>query len=300
MMRKLVFVVVGATAVYLLLTLRSQPMPAHPFFTVADQPVLVIAHQGGEGLRPSNTMSAFENAVALGVDMLETDVHATADGELVLIHDDTVDRTTNGSGALREMSLAEVQALDAGYYWTDDNGQSYPYRGQGLTIPTLRELLTAFPHMRFNVEIKQVEPPIAAPLCDLIRELGMEEQLLVASFSEVAMMAFREVCPEVATSMVQGEIIPFFVLNKLWLGATYQPQVEAIQVPEFRGGIVPWGDLRVINGRFIRDAQRHNVEFHVWTVNETADMERMLDWGVDGIITDRPDRLLELLAYAKK
>lgn len=299
-MRKLVFVVVGATAVYLLLTLRSQPMPAHPFFTAADQPALVIAHQGGEGLRPSNTMSAFENAVALGVDMLETDVHATADGELVLIHDDTVDRTTNGSGALREMSLAEVQALDAGYYWTDDNGQSYPYRGQGLTIPTLRELLTAFPQMRFNVEIKQAEPPIAAPLCDLIRELGMEEQLLVASFSEVAIMAFREVCPEVATSMVQGEIIPFFVLSKLWLGAVYQPQVEAIQVPEFRGGIVPWGDLRVINGRFIRNAHHHNIEFHVWTVNETEDMERMLDWGVDGIITDRPDRLLELLAYAKK
>ena len=294
MMRGLIIVVVGLTAVYLLFTLRSQPLPPHPFFAASDD-VLVIAHQGGEGLRPSNTMTAFANAVALGVDVLETDVHATADGELVLMHDDTVDRTTDGSGTLREMTLAEVQALDAGYYWTDDDGQSYPYRGQGLRVPTLRELLTAFPQMRFNVEIKEQEPPVAEPLCDLIRELGMAEQMLVASFNEAAIVAFRQACPEVATSMVQAEIIPFFALSKLWLGATYQPQVEAIQVPEFRGGIVPWGDLRVVNGRFVRDAQHHNIEFHVWTVNETDDMQRMLDWGVDGIITDRPDRLLALL-----
>ena len=293
-MRGLIVLVVGLTAVYLLFTLRSQPLPPHPFFAASDD-VLVIAHQGGEGLRPSNTMTAFANAVALGVDVLETDVHATADGELVLMHDDTVDRTTDGSGTLREMTLAEVQALDAGYYWTDDDGQSYPYRGQGLRVPTLRELLTAFPQMRFNVEIKEQEPPVAEPLCSLIRELGMAEQMLVASFNEAAIVAFRQACPEVATSMVQAEIIPFFALSKLWLGATYQPQVEAIQVPEFRGGIVPWGDLRVVNGRFIRDAQHHNIEFHVWTVNETNDMQRMLDWGVDGIITDRPDRLLALL-----
>ena len=294
MMRGLIVLVVGLTAVYLLFTLRSQPLPPHPFFAASDD-VLVIAHQGGEGLRPSNTMTAFANAVALGVDVLETDVHATADGELVMMHDDTVDRTTDGSGILREMTLAEVQALDAGYYWTDDDGQSYPYRGQGLRVPTLRDLLTAFPQMRFNVEIKEQEPPVAEPLCDLIRELGMAEQMLVASFNEAAIVAFRQACPEVATSMVQAEIIPFFALSKLWLGATYQPQVEAIQVPEFRGGIVPWGDLRVVNGRFVRDAQHHNIEFHVWTVNETDDMQRMLDWGVDGIITDRPDRLLALL-----
>ena len=293
-MRGLIVLVVGLTAVYLLFTLRSQPLPPHPFFAASDD-VLVIAHQGGEGLRPSNTMTAFANAVALGVDVLETDVHATADGELVLMHDDTVDRTTDGSGILREMTLAEVQALDAGYYWTDDDGQSYPYRGQGLRVPTLRELLTAFPQMRFNVEIKEQEPPVAEPLCGLIRELGMAEQMLVASFNEAAIVAFRQACREVATSMVQAEIIPFFALSKLWLGATYQPQVEAIQVPEFRGGIVPWGDLRVVNGRFVRDAQHHNIEFHVWTVNETDDMQRMLDWGVDGIITDRPDRLLALL-----
>lgn len=293
MMRGLIVLVVGLTAVYLILTLRSQPLPPHPFF--ASPEVLVIAHQGGEGLRPSNTMAAFAHAVALGVDVLETDVHATADGALVLMHDDTVDRTTNGSGTLRQMTLAEVQVLDAGYYWTDDGGQSYPYRGQGLAVPTLRELLTTFPQMRFNVEIKEQEPPVAEPLCGLIRELGLAEQMLVASFNETAIVAFRQACPEVATSMVQAEIIPFFALSKLWLGVIYQPRVEAIQVPEFRGGIVPWGDLRVVNGRFIGDAQRHNIEVHVWTVNESDDMQRMLDWGVDGIITDRPDRLLELL-----
>ena len=294
MWRWLIGLVVLGTAVYLFFAIRSQPLPTHPFFASSND-VLVIAHQGGEWLRPSNTMSAFENAVALGVDVLEMDVHATADNRLVLIHDATVDRTTDGTGAVREMTLAEIQALDAGYYWTEDDGETYPYRGQGITIPTLDELIAAFPNMPLNIEIKQREPSIAAQLCQTLQARGLTEQVLVASFHEQAMSEFRAACPEVATSMVQAEIVPFFVLSTLFLGATYQASVPSVQVPEFRGGIVPWGDLQVVNGRFVRDAQRQNMEVHVWTVNETADMERMLALGVDGIITDRPDRLLELL-----
>lgn len=285
--------IVVVTAVYFFFAIRSQPLPIHPFFSAKD--VLVIAHQGGEGLRPSNTLAAFDNAVALGVDVLEMDVHATADNQLVLIHDATVDRTTDGTGKVHEMTLAEIKQLDAGHYWTGDEGQTYPYRGQGITIPTLEELFDAYPQMLFNIEIKQREPSIARQLCQLLQGRELTEQVLLASFHATAMNEFRAACPMVATSMVQDEIIPFFVLSNLFLGATYQTSVESIQVPEYRGGIVPWGDLRVLNGRFVRDAQRHNIELHVWTVNETADMERMLALGVDGIITDRPDRLLALL-----
>ena len=294
MWRWLIGAVLLGTAVYLFFAVRSQPLPPHPFF-VGSNKVLIIAHQGGEGLRPSNTMAAFENAVALGVDVLEMDLHGTADNRLVLIHDTTVDRTTDGSGKVREMTLAEIQTFDAGYYWTEDDGQTYPYRGQGIIIPTLDELIATFPNMPLNIEIKQREPSIAGQLCQTLQTHGLTQQTLVASFHEQAMSEFRVACPEVATSMVQAEIVPFFVLSTLFLGATYQASVPSVQVPEFRGGIVPWGDLQVVNGRFVRDAQRQNMEVHVWTVNETADMERMLALGIDGIITDRPDRLLELL-----
>lgn len=294
MKRWLIGLVVLLTAVYLGLVLSTQPLPTRPFFAQTDD-VLVIAHQGGEHLRPSNTLAAFEHAVDLGVDVLEMDVHGTADNELVLIHDATVDRTTDGTGNVNELTLAEIKALDAGHYWTDNDGASYPYRGQGITIPTLDELITTFPHMPLNIEIKQKEPSIAAQLCQLLQQHDLTEQVLIASFHETAMNEFRAACPTVATSMVQAEIVPFFVLSALFLGATYQASVPFVQVPEYRGGLVPWGDLRVVNGRFVRDAQRQNVEVHVWTVNETADMERMLALGVDGIITDRPDRLLSLL-----
>jgi glycerophosphoryl diester phosphodiesterase len=166
---------------------------------------LVMAHQGGEELWPSNTMYAFERAVALGVVVLEMDLHVTADGALVLIHDETVDRTTDGTGVVEQMTLAEVKALDAGHYWTADGGQTFPFRGQGITIATLEELFQTFPDMPMNIEIKLVEnTPIVEPFCQLIRQYGKQDQILVASFHEDAMAEFRAVCPEVATSTSQN------------------------------------------------------------------------------------------------
>ena len=126
---------------------------------------MVIAHQGGEWLRPSNTLVAFDHAVELGVDVLEMDIHQTQDGVIVLMHDATVDRTTDGSGAIKEMSFAEIRELDAGYYWTDDDGATYPYRGQGIQVPTLEELFQRYPDMRMNIEIKQETPSMVRPFC---------------------------------------------------------------------------------------------------------------------------------------
>jgi glycerophosphoryl diester phosphodiesterase len=206
------------------------------------------------------------------------------------MHDETVDRTTDGTGRLEEMTLAEVKALDAGYYWTDDEGQTYPFRGQGITVATLEELFQAFPDMPMNIEIKLVENiPIVEPFCQLIREHGKQDQILVASFHDDAMAQFRAACPEVATSASQNEVINFFARHFVGLAGSYSPSAQAVQVPEYRSGI------HLLTPRFVEDAHSRGMDVHVWTVNEADDMRRMIDLGVDGIITDRPDVLLELL-----
>jgi glycerophosphoryl diester phosphodiesterase len=287
--RFLLLFIVGMIAVFLFLAWSSRPVPEHLFFV--DQPdTLVIAHQGGDGLWPSNTLYAFERATALGADVLEMDVHSTADGVIVLSHDETVDRLTDGSGLIKEMTLEQLKELDAGYDWNKDDSTSFPYRGQGITIPTLEEVLTAFPDMRMNIEIKQREPSIVASFCNLLRRHDRERRVLVASFHPDTIEAFRQTCPEMATAATEPEIRPFFVLNRIFLDAVYRPPAEAFQVPEYSG------NLHVLTPRFVRGAHNHNINVHVWTVNETEDMRRLLELGVDGIITDRPDRLLTLLA----
>lgn len=265
----------------------NAPIPEHPFF--AQDGPMVIAHQGGELLRPSNTMAAFTNAVELGVDVLEMDIHATADNVIVLMHDATVDRTTDGTGEIKTLSLGQIKQLDAGYYWTEDGGQTYPYRGQGIQVPTLEEVFRAFPDMRMNIEIKQQEPSIVRPFCELIRAYGMGRKVLVASFHQETMQEFRERCPGVATSMVESEIRTFYILNRIGLGFLYRSPGHAFQVPEKSG------DLQIVTLRFVEGAAKRNIKVHVWTINETEDMARLLEAGVAGIITDRPDRLLELL-----
>jgi glycerophosphoryl diester phosphodiesterase len=273
---------------YTVLALLSRPVANHPFFANQSGP-LVIAHQGGDGLWPSNTMVAFQQAADLGVDVLEMDIHGTADGALVVMHDATVDRTTNGTGELRQMTLAEIQALDAGYAWPYEETAEHPFRGQGITAPALEEVFTAFPDMLMNIEIKQAEPPIVEPFCQLLRQYNRTDKTLVASFSAEALQAFRQECPEVATSTAEDEVRPFFILNTLFLGAVYQAPAEAFQVPEYSG------NLHVVTRRFVDNAHAHNIDVHVWTVDEEEAMRRLLDLGVDGIITDRPDRLMQLL-----
>jgi glycerophosphoryl diester phosphodiesterase len=206
------------------------------------------------------------------------------------MHDETVDRTTDGTGKIEEMTLEQFKSLDAGYDWTVDGGQTYPYRGQGITAATLEELFQAFPDMPMTIEIKLVEDqPVARLFCDMIRQYGMQDKVLVASFHQDAMDEFRATCPEVSTSTTQNEVINFFVRQLLGLDGTYSPVGKALQVPEYQGS------LRVLSPRFIAAARDRGLDVHVWTVNDAADMQRMIDLGVDGIITDNPDRLLEVL-----
>lgn len=286
--RYLTALFIVAMVVLAILAVASGPVPEHPFFAGDD--LLVIAHQGGEKLRPDNTMMAFQYAAELGADVLEMDVHSTRDGVLVVMHDERVDRTTNGSGFIREMLITQIQGLDAAYHWPHDNpiGER-PYRGQGVGVPELREVFEAFPEMRLNIEIKQAEPSIVQPLCNMIREFGRSDDILVGSFHDDAIRDFREACPEVATSGTEPEIRAFFVLNAIGLGKVFQPTAPAFQVPEYSGM------LHVVTEHFLAGAHRHNIDVHVWTVDDPADMQRLIDLGVDGIITNRPDLLLELL-----
>lgn len=265
---------------------QDEPMTDHAFFE-SDE-VLVMAHRGGMALRPENTMAAFEHAVEIGVDVLEIDVYATSDDVIVTIHDSTVDRTTDGEGAVLDFTFEELQALDAGHNFEDENGE-FPYRGQGVTIPALEEIFQAFPDMLMNIEIKQREPSIVEDFCDLLNEYDMGDNVLIASFHEETIVEFRETCPGIPTSSVESEIQRFVLANALGNTDNYEPVSSAFQVPEF------FGDLHVVTEEFVTGAQSLGIDVHVWTVNEEEQMQRMIDLGVDGIITDYPNVLLELL-----
>lgn len=274
---------------YIGLSLTARSIDEHPFFD-DDDGVLVMAHQGGDGLWPSNTIYAFRQAVRAGADVLELDVHASREGTLVVIHDDTVDRTTDGGGLVEDKTLAELKSLDAGFGWSPERmGESFPYRGRGLTIPTLQEVFETFPDVRLNVEIKDAEPGTAHSLCDLIERFGREDKTLVVSFHDAQTKAFRERCPDVATAATPSEVRTFFILTHLFLVRAYLPPAEAMQVPETQG------KLRLVTRRLINAAHRKNIQVHVWTVDDARAMSRLVNLGVDGIITDRPDRLLRVL-----
>jgi glycerophosphoryl diester phosphodiesterase len=270
----------------------AKPAPYRPYYTDNPTTPLVIAHQGGDGIRPGDTLLAFQNAVDIGADVLEMDAHITKDRQIVLMHDERVDRTTDGQGLIEDLTLAELQKLDAAYKWSNDNGKSFPYRGQGVQVPTLKELFEKFPQKRYLIEIKLTEDPIHQPLCDLIREYNMQDKVIIASFHDDAMSLFRETCPEIATSASKGEVTPFILLGKLYLSGWLSPKYQSLQVPYETSE--SYG-IPVMTERFIRETHAKNVHVEPWTVDDPELMKLYIQWGVDGIITDRPDLMLQVL-----
>ncbi|MBP7600189.1 MAG: glycerophosphodiester phosphodiesterase [Thermoflexales bacterium] len=293
-LRALVVGLAGLGAVYAAFALTSRPAAPHPWFArrPGDRRILVFAHQGGEGVWPSNTMLGFERSAALGAEVLDTDMHLTRDGALVLMHDQTVDRTTNGTGAIRDLSLAELQRLDAGYRFSLDEGKTFPFRGQGHVAPTLESLFQRWPDKRFGIEIKQTPVEIAGPFCALIRKYGMQDKVLVSSFRQENMNAFRIACPEVATSATQDEVTLFFALNTVGLTYAYTPNYQSLQVPETFGG------LTVLTPQFMAGARNRGLAVQPWTINDPEQMARVIALGVDGINTDFPQRLIEMLPHS--
>lgn len=264
--------------------------PVSPRNPLAEENGLIVfAHRGGSLLWPENTMFAFQNAMDMGADALELDVHSSADGQIVVIHDPFLDRVTNGKGAVNQYTLAELKELDAGYWWTEDGGITYPFRGKGITIPTLEEVFTAFPHRWINIDIKQVEPPIVRPFVELVRQHDMLDWVLVGSFNTINVQKLRQECPEITTAVTMPEISRFVALNHLGLGRFYRGQARALQVPPH----YEW--MPVVTPSFVRTAHYHGLAVHVWTVDDEEAMKTLIHSRVDGIMSDRPDILLRLL-----
>lgn len=312
-------------AVAALLLAASAPLPAaagpldpNPWL---DRRILNIAHQGGEIEAPSNTLFAFKTAVQKGSDVLELDVHATADRELVVLHDATVDRTTDGQGRIDQMTLDQVKSLDAAYWFVPGCGtcpgqpdSAYAYRGvatgerrlprrrawtfepNDFRIPTLREVLEAFPDMLINIEIKATAPdtvPYEEELAALLVEFGRSTDTIVVSFLDHAVERFKLHAPEVSTATGTGETAAFWASSQGPLPGAPNPRHHALQVP------IVFEGLTVVTDEFVADAHANGLAVHVWTINDRPTMEWLIEIGVDGVMTDRPSLLERVLRSAR-
>lgn len=250
---------------------------------------LVLAHRGGADIRPENTFEAYDYAIGIGVDVLEIDARLSKDGEFVVIHDSTVDRTTDGTGRVEEKTLAELKSLDAGFRFTKDKGRSFPFRGKGLRIPTLEETLDRYKEKNINIEIKQVSGEKARDLCSILRGRIDTKRTVIASVSGDFLYPFRKECPEFTTSATFSEVLDFLTRHKVGVSSSYSPMMRFLQIPAgFRY-------LTVLDEGFAASARSKGLGIHVWTINDEKEMRRMIRLGVDGIITDRPDLLIKVI-----
>ena len=312
-MRRILIVVFAA--------LIAAPIAAPVQARVVDNPwlerrVLNIAHQGGEIEAPSNTLFSLKTAKEKGADVLELDVHMTADEEIVVIHDATVDRTTNGEGRVDSMTLAEIKQLDAAHWFVPDCGtchrkdaSAYAYRGYAtgevpipeelggfepndFKVPTLREVLQTFPKDMLNIEIKATAPetaPYEEELAALLDEFDRDDDTIVVSFLDHAMERFKLYSSEVSTATATGETAAFWASSQGPLPGAPNPRYQAMQVPIELNGVP------VVNEDFVRDAHANGLAVHVWTINDEADMRWLIEIGVDGIMTDRPTLLEDVI-----
>ncbi|MEI7746807.1 MAG: glycerophosphodiester phosphodiesterase [Actinomycetota bacterium] len=264
---------------------------------------LCYAHQGGAWEAPSSTLYAIARAIELGVPAIELDVHMTADGELVVCHDETVNRTTNGQGEICDLNFGQLQELDNAYAWIpgadvtpDQAAEDYPLRGRAPSdhafgIASLREVLELAPKTFLNFDIKRTLPevePYEAQLAAMLAEFGRVDDVIVASFSDLAIERFRSFAPEVHTGAGTQSTAEFYFAVQ----AGEQPRdlpYKALQVPE------SFEDITLVDERFVEAAHEAGVAVHVWTINDLAAMERLVDLGVDGIISDLPELCLGLL-----
>jgi glycerophosphoryl diester phosphodiesterase len=266
---------------------------------------LNYAHQGGAKEGPSSTMFAMRQAVAAGAEAIELDVHMTADGVLVVCHDPTVDRTTEASGAIADLTLADVQALDNAYWWVPGTvvehdpavpDDAFVHRGKApddaeFRIPTVADVLEAFPSTFLNFDIKRTAPVVPAyehALADELREHGRIDDVIVASFNDASTKAFAEHAPEIATSFGTDGTAAFYRAVRAG-EAPPASRHAALQVPR------TFGEVVVVDERFVAVAHEHGVAVHVWTIDDENEMDLLLDLGVDGIMTDRPRALEAVL-----
>jgi glycerophosphoryl diester phosphodiesterase len=241
------------------------PRPTHPFLVGAHP--LALAHRGGAGESAENSPLAFQHAVDLGYRWIETDVRATIDGHAVVFHDATLDRTTDASGALSALPLAQVRSARM---------------VDGQAPITLAEALDRWPDVRFNIDVKSDDT--IAPFLRAVDDADAWDRVCAAAFSTARLTRLRHRAgPRLATSMGPSEV------TRLLLGAPEHSPACAAQVPHRARGIP------LVTRRFVQRAHRRGVQVHVWTIDDPIEMEALLDLGVDGLVTDRPTELREVL-----
>lgn len=267
--------------------------------------VVNYAHQAGAKEAPSSTLYAIERALDAGATGIELDVHASADGVLVVCHDPTLERTSDGSGRIADHAIDELRALDNAYHFVPGEDavpgrppQAYPLRGRApaersFGVAELAEVLASFPGVLLNLDIKQVPPSVAAyeaELARLLRAYRRRDDVIVASFHDSALAAFAACAPEIAISA--GTVATTAFARAVFAGEAPDPAIgryAALQVPPSFGGV------EVVSARFIEAAHTCGVAVHVWTVDEEEEMARLVGLGVDGIISNRPGALTGVL-----
>jgi glycerophosphoryl diester phosphodiesterase len=240
----------------------------------------VFAHRGGAALGPENTLAAFDVGLATGADWLELDVHLSADGVPVVLHDATLDRTTDATGLVAARTADELAAIDAGYRFAQNGG--FPFRGQGVGVPTLAAVLARYPGVPVIVELKGVQAALGVAVARAVEATDAVDRVCLAGESAVAVGAARRALPAAATSATRGEVRR--AVYRTWVGLGVGARAfGSFQVPE-AGGLT-----RIVSPRFVREAHRAGLLVEVWTVDRASQMRRLLEWGVDALITNRPD-----------
>ena len=262
----------------------------HPYFD-RGRPLL-FGHRGASGERPENTLPAFERALEQGAMAIETDVHATRDGEVVVFHDATLERTTDGRGPIADRTWEEVSALDAGFGFSPDGGKTHPFRGQGVRVPRLHEVFQALSDVPFNIEIKAEDPALVHAVLDLIAPRA--ERTLVAAAEDTTMNMLRSELKErdfqPAMGASVGDVLRF--VQAALDGSEPPPEPMVLQVPPTFAG------QPLVTPELVEYAHDRSVHIHVWTINEASEMERLLALDVDGLMSDFPSLLVDVASRA--
>lgn len=281
--------IVLAVAGIALAALALWPAPApvsHPYFAALKSGMVEnIAHGGGQGHAPPDTLEALQVADTMGADVLEIDLQLTKDGVLVLHHDDTLDRITDMRGPIATKTWAELQEADSGFY-TVINGQSF--RGKGIKIARLEQAFTRFPSRRWVIEIKNDNAAASTRLCALIRQFDATNRVIVASFHDGAMKTFRKACPKVATAYSGDEVRLFLIASHVRLSRFVQSPGVALQIPTDAAG------LDLTDPHFVSTAKSRGLKVQYWTINDPREMRHLLDRKADGIMTDYVDRFAQV------
>lgn len=251
---------------------------------------VVIAHRGDSRHFPENTIEAFVSATDMGVDVIETDVHLSKDGRLVVWHDPTLERNTDGTGRVEDHTLGELKQLDAGYTFTADEGQTYAFRGKGVRMATLDEVLEACPGQRFNVDLKSKTNAIADALIDVAERHKAADRILCASFHLANLKRIRRLAPHILTSVTTVEVMSLLFRQKTNLlpKTLNLPGTLVFQVP-----VIQWG-IKIVTEAFIREFHKREAVIQVWTINDENEMRRLFAMGVDSVMTDDPATVIRV------